>query len=66
MSAFISFCCWFVSFPLTFGLDCLRCVGFTPFLSSVSLELSAENSIKKLKKIDNIEFFIHFQKCQEF
>ena len=62
----MSFCCWFVSFPLTFGRDCLRCVGFTLSACSVSLELRAENSIKKLKKIDNSKFFIHFQKCQEF
>ena len=61
-SAFISFCCWFVSFPLTFGLSCLRCVGFTLSACSVSLELSAENSVKKLKKIDNIEFSIYFSK----
>jgi len=61
-SAFISFCCWFLSVPLTFGLSCLRCVGFTLSACSVSLELSAENSVKKLNKIDNIEFSIYFSK----
>ena len=62
-SAFISFSCWFLSVPLTFGLDCLRCVGFTISACSVSLELSAENSVKK---IDNIEYLYIFQKCQVF
>ena len=40
----------------------MRCVGFTLSACSVSLELRAENSVKELKKIDNIEFSIYFSK----